>query len=1253
MTFFQTLLEQPIMTRLGWVLLHSIWQVAAVALLLALVLVFCRKRGARANYAACCVALLLSAALPAITFFLVPEQPPMRTAHAEAEAGLAVDAANDDAAALPDAPDGAVMPFRKPLPNLAVGSPALPNSSEGVAVPPTPTIPVVEVVASFGRRVISSASSWLPWVVVGWLLGVAALSVWNLGGWMAVQRLKVKGTSRVSVAIQQAAERMARQLGLNRPLRLLSSALVDSPLVIGAFKPLILLPASLLCQLPPDQLESLLAHELAHILRQDYLINLLQCAIETLLFYHPAVWWISAQTRVQREYCCDDIAVNLASDRSVYVRALAAVAGAKTKALAPAASGWRLLPRLQRLLGTANPQSQYPSRWFTGVAALTLIATTIGLMSVRSHSATAQTPPNVETAQAPQTSPTPEELAIQAVLKVGGQIRRDATAKGNPVIGVYLGRGQVAMSGGPGVTDATLKDLGEFKNLKSLLLNGAAVTDTGMAYLKEIKSLQSLILSNTQITSAGLKEIKELKNLQELNLQMTAVTDAGLDYLKDLPSLHTLFLSDTHVTDAGLKKLQDIPSLNDLSLGGAQVTDASLKEIAKLKGLQKLVLVQPKSLNIGLKYLEEVKSLQSLYLAGPQITDAALKNLKGLENLTTVVISNADVSDKGLKDLTELTNLQTLRLSETLVTNEGLEELRALKNLQSLDLSRSAVTDEGLPHLMVLLHLRTLNLNATNVTAAGLDLLKKALPQCQITGREVASAMPGPIRSPVPSAKQALVVHAIERLGGKIAGARSMGRWTVMGVDLSGYQVTDAALQDLKELNGPLTRLTLAETSVTDGGLKHLEGLTSLQSLSLRHTKITDAGLKYLEGLKNLEGLNLGYTKATKAGVMKLQQALPECRIVGPGPTEVFEEGMEAGGLRAGRPARGARGQIRTTFGRGARAEAAPIIAANEQELAALQAIQKLGGQFSRDPKGEDHPIVDVGIYQGSGATDEVFQHLKLFKSLKTLYLNAPEISDKGLRELKDHQSLVGLQLINTRMTDAGLHELKELRNLHDLVFEGSQVTDAGLKELKDHSNLESLTLGGPHITDAGLKKLKDLKNLQTLTFRYTKVTDQGMKELHDLKNLKTLRLGGTMVNGSGLGELKELKNLQTLDLSHAEMKDEGLLGLKELTNLQTLNLDYTQVTDAGLKELKGLKNLQALNLANTQVTGTGLMELTALTNLKTLDLGHTELRPGSLATLKNLKNLETLDVNTTLLHDSRLRAFGNNNFMSPQIASR
>jgi beta-lactamase regulating signal transducer with metallopeptidase domain len=148
--------------------------------------------------------------------------------------------------------------------------------------------------------------------------------------------------------------------------------LVEVPTVIGWLRPVILVPASALTGLSAEQLEALLAHELAHIKRYDYLINLIQTAVETLLFYHPAVWWLSAQIRQEREHCCDDLAVATCGDVLIYARALAELEQLRSLApgLAVAANGGALINRIQRLIGSPARASHRFESWLAGVIAL-------------------------------------------------------------------------------------------------------------------------------------------------------------------------------------------------------------------------------------------------------------------------------------------------------------------------------------------------------------------------------------------------------------------------------------------------------------------------------------------------------------------------------------------------------------------------------------------------------------------------------------------------------------------------------------------------------------------------------------------------------------------------------------------------------------------------------------------------------------------------------------------------------------------
>jgi beta-lactamase regulating signal transducer with metallopeptidase domain len=218
----------------------------------------------------------------------------------------------------------------------------------------------------------------VPPVMLVWLVGIAFLSLRLLSGWLWVQRLRTHGVAPASDHCRQLARRLSRRLHIGRAITLLESTLVDVPTVIGFLKPVVLLPASALGGLTPQQLEAILAHELAHIRRHDYLVNLLQTLVETVLFYHPAVWWVSRRIRIERENCCDDLAVSLCGDRIAYAAALADLEALRSEPapdhhIAMAATGGSLLLRVRRLLGAPASHTGRGPAWLAGSVATLLI----------------------------------------------------------------------------------------------------------------------------------------------------------------------------------------------------------------------------------------------------------------------------------------------------------------------------------------------------------------------------------------------------------------------------------------------------------------------------------------------------------------------------------------------------------------------------------------------------------------------------------------------------------------------------------------------------------------------------------------------------------------------------------------------------------------------------------------------------------------------------------------------------------------
>jgi hypothetical protein len=185
-----------------------------------------------------------------------------------------------------------------------------------------------------------------------WSIGVGILALRLVLGWLRISYVRTTAVPVVNQVIRERLGDLSRRMGLRTRVALLESALAPGPAVIGVLRPAILFPAAALTGLWPIQIEAILAHELAHVRRHDYLVNLLQSFVETLLFYHPAVWWVSKMIRREREHCCDDLAVQACGDRRFYANCLADLDELRPveMALAVGAADTGLLPRIRRIL---------------------------------------------------------------------------------------------------------------------------------------------------------------------------------------------------------------------------------------------------------------------------------------------------------------------------------------------------------------------------------------------------------------------------------------------------------------------------------------------------------------------------------------------------------------------------------------------------------------------------------------------------------------------------------------------------------------------------------------------------------------------------------------------------------------------------------------------------------------------------------------------------------------------------------------
>jgi len=229
----------------------------------------------------------------------------------------------------------------------------------------------------------------------------------------------------------ETVEGLIQRLQVSRPVRLYTSAIAEVPMVIGLVRPYILFPVSTVTGLSESQLRAVLAHELAHIRRHDYLVNLLQTAVETLLFYHPAVWWLSRRVRQEREHCCDDLAVEVCGDVMEYAGALAQLEELRgcTSEPALAATGGDLLARIRRLTGQSSEKSRdrIPGPLGVTLAVAVVLGAAIGVgrtpaihaQSSLPHAAPAAPAPATQKQAAPVPAPpaqakTPQPPAVAA-----------------------------------------------------------------------------------------------------------------------------------------------------------------------------------------------------------------------------------------------------------------------------------------------------------------------------------------------------------------------------------------------------------------------------------------------------------------------------------------------------------------------------------------------------------------------------------------------------------------------------------------------------------------------------------------------------------------------------------------------------------------------------------------------------------------------------------------------------------------------
>ncbi|MHC4178573.1 MAG: M56 family metallopeptidase, partial [Planctomycetota bacterium] len=369
------MLNEPVWQRLAWTLLHFVWQGLVVAAGVTLLRLLVPWRRPQARYALYLTGLLLMAACPLVTFALVqapmPAEDPGPPGQATDVPELVVVRPGEG-----EPTASVALPNEAPLPDETTSirqAKAAREEGEQTASDNAPPAPGLEGV-SWVARIDESVRLVQPYGLVVWMVGVFLLGVRLLLSFGGIRWL-IRNRYPISAELASRAVELGNRFGLRRVPAVFVCERIREAIVVGVLRPMILLPGCWTMEMTPAVLEAVIAHELAHIRRWDTWVNLLQRLAETLLFYHPAVWWLSHRLSLEREMCTDELAVEATGQRMTYATTLELL-GRKRLNLARAQLGvaiggsrMALLDRVRNVL-RMSPSSERAQWWPVGVLVL-------------------------------------------------------------------------------------------------------------------------------------------------------------------------------------------------------------------------------------------------------------------------------------------------------------------------------------------------------------------------------------------------------------------------------------------------------------------------------------------------------------------------------------------------------------------------------------------------------------------------------------------------------------------------------------------------------------------------------------------------------------------------------------------------------------------------------------------------------------------------------------------------------------------
>jgi len=556
-------MTSPLVQSVSWALVNLVWQGVLVAGALGLALWIVPGRHAGIRYVLANGALLVMTLLPAVSAVqryprhaVAPEVP----LPASVPLGIVL-------AAPGNAPSAARLP-----------APLVDSESKFSS---TPLVLLGEFSERHGR-----------WIVLAWTLGVLYGSARVLSGWRRLVQL-CRRAEPMPPAEQAVLERLCDALGIRRAVRLLASREIFVPATVGWLRPVVLLPVAALGGLSPAELELVLRHELAHVRRHDYLVNLLQTAAETLLFFHPAVWWIGKVIRSERENCCDDLALASGAAPLSYARALTALETLRVPpAPALSALGGSLPQRVRRLL---LPGARRHTGWSAGASLLPLLS---GLLVAVPPSAVALTCKTAGEPEAVEPAAEPvEELDIEA--RTGIESDQEARPP-EPAFSID----ELVRMSAVGVTEEYLQEMrvlfGELALEEVIRLKALGVTRDYVASLRGAgyRDLDADAVANARALGLDSRYVKDLRALGVRELEWT-----------DLLGLRALGVTPAWIRSMRAAGLRDLSAPEMRALRGLGVDPEYLRDMHEC-GLDELSvddLLKLRAAGVTREFLERIE----------------------------------------------------------------------------------------------------------------------------------------------------------------------------------------------------------------------------------------------------------------------------------------------------------------------------------------------------------------------------------------------------------------------------------------------------------------------------------------------------------------------------------------------------------------------------------------------------------------------------------------------------------------------